>query len=182
MGMMRTDYLVKEFGMSDLSGATTPHAERAYALSLIEKPATTAAEAERLVRAMVAGGIAYHYEDDPAQILEGTSDRPLFTPAQVELVRKRARELLNLPDFDPFALLVFLTNSPDELLALDAELIRRFGEGLNAEQMDCLRLGTRREEAVAMLDDMEARMGISAEVVGAIRQLWRHEQEVPGHG
>lgn len=51
---------------------------------------------------------------------------------------------------------------------LDADLIRIYGEGLNDEQRACLLDPERYDEALDMLDDMEARMGVSGYVRGEV--------------
>jgi hypothetical protein len=51
---------------------------------------------------------------------------------------------------------------------LDAELRRILGEGIDDEQRACLLDPNRHEEAVDMIDDMECRLGISADVCGMV--------------
>lgn len=51
---------------------------------------------------------------------------------------------------------------------LNAELIRKTGSPLDQEQVDCLMDVRRYDEATDMLDDMEARMGISVHVRGEV--------------
>lgn len=47
--------------------------------------------------------------------------------------------------------------------AIDAELIALGCDPLNAEQIECLNDPERAEEALDMLDDLMARVGVSAE-------------------
>jgi hypothetical protein len=52
-------------------------------------------------------------------------------------------------------------------LRLDATMLRLYGEPLNPDQRGCLTDPARADEARDMLDDMQARMGIPADVTGA---------------
>lgn len=126
-------------------------------------PITDAVSADAFTRAAVADGKAWHYDDHPRDII------PAFTSAEVDALELRRAELHAIPDYDPFAILVFLTNSEPEILALDTESIRVHSEGLNAEQRECLHDDSRRDEAMAMVDDLQARCGFAADVCAAAR-------------
>jgi len=62
-----------------------------------------------------------------------------------------------------------MMTNPLELL--DAELTRITGAGLLVEQRDCLDDPQRYEEALDMLDDMEARIGVSGHVRGEVADM-----------
>jgi len=51
------------------------------------------------------------------------------------------------------------------IAALDAESKRLFSEGLDAEQVECINDASRTDEALGMLDDMQARMGFDPLVI-----------------
>ncbi len=122
-------------------------------------------------RAMVATDKDYHYDDSPETVVNAGSGLPVFTAAECVALNARTGEIYGLPNYDPFSLLVFLTLCPPEHLALDAEMLRLYGEGLTSEQRDCLSDEDRREEAAGMLDDMQARLGLAGGIVDAARTV-----------
>lgn len=142
------------------------------------KPIASAADADSFTRAMVAAGKDYHYDDSPETIVDAATGARVFSDAECEALTARMGEIYGLPGYDPFSLLVFLTNSPPEHLALDAEMLRLYGEGLTAEQRECLHDEERAEEASGMLDDMQARLGLAPDIVDAARGVkpstWAH--------
>jgi hypothetical protein len=133
------------------------------------KPILSAADADAFTRALVADGNEWHYDDNPPEF---------FPPAISDALSCRVREMRELPDdYDPFSLLVFLTNSPAEYLAVDAELLTLYGEGMTADQRDCLAYPERIQEARDMLDDMHARLDVSANAyIAALRALNESEE------
>lgn len=146
----------------------TPEAVPSFML----KPITTPAEADAFTRELVTAGKDYHYDDAPESIVNIGTGARTFTDAECVALKARMSELFAFPGYDPFGLLVFLTNSSPERLALDEEMFRLTGEGLNSAQRDCLGDEERRTEAIEMLEDLRARIGISADVIAMIGAEW----------
>jgi hypothetical protein len=65
--------------------------------------------------------------------------------------------------------------------ALDAELVRIYGEGLNSEQVACLTDLDRLDEALDMIDDMECRMGVRGHVRGDVAH-WLIDRAIADEG
>jgi len=61
---------------------------------------------------------------------------------------------------------------------LNAEVSRLYGEGLNPEQIECLQDPERYDEAIDMIDDMEARCGISSYVRGEVADALTQRETV----
>lgn len=68
---------------------------------------------------------------------------------------------------------------PAAIKLLHAELKSKYGKGLGREQVAALRDRRRYVEALAMLDDMEARMGVSGFVRGEVADALRERAENP---
>jgi hypothetical protein len=149
-------------------------------LDFMRKPITNAAEADAFSRAMVASGKVFHYDDSPDTIVDVRTGAPVFTVEECDVLGARVDEIYALENYSPLGLVVFLTNSPPEHLALDAELLRLYGQGLTVEQRDCLGDENRSEEREGMLDDMQARLGVSGSIVDAVRAL-RGDSQRQGH-
>lgn len=59
----------------------------------LKQPITTIDEGKRWIRDLIAAGLLFHFEDDPAEILGGPDWAPLFDPEEAAIVRERVAEL-----------------------------------------------------------------------------------------
>lgn len=142
-----------------MKSAVSPHATAlpAWMTSAI----TNRLQAEDFIRAAHDAGKLWHLDDSPEGI-EG------FTPAEIGMFCARRGECFEFTEGDPHEYCVFLSMRPASWRALDDAMRILFGEGLEREQRECLDDPDRREECIDMLDDLQARLGIPADVVQAV--------------
>jgi hypothetical protein len=73
----------------------------------LHKPITTKAEAVRFVVDLHEADKLFHFEDDPAEIINAHTGKPLFKPDEIDLISQRVAELFTL--IDPFEIAITLT-------------------------------------------------------------------------
>ena len=73
----------------------------------LHKPITTKAEAVRFVVDLHEADRLFHFDDDPAEIINAHTGKPLFKPDDIEPLRQRVAELFTL--IDPFEVAINLT-------------------------------------------------------------------------
>ncbi len=64
--------------------------------AFLEQTVQTVEEGEAFIKRLVLSGHAFHLEDDPAQVINGPTDKPLFSDEQTAALRKRVDELYAL--------------------------------------------------------------------------------------
>ena len=72
----------------------------------LHKPITTKAEAVRFVVDLHEADKLFHFEDDPAEIINAHTGKPLFKPDEIDLISQRVAELFTL--IDPFEIAITL--------------------------------------------------------------------------
>jgi hypothetical protein len=156
-GTVRDDVLATD-DIADVFAYLDSHAARVLTWPLwMRTPIRSTAEAEACIRAMHDDGALFHLDDDPASIVETASGAPTFLREQVPYVSHRQQEIREHTDGDPHEYCVFLTMRPDSWWHLDDALARFCYSRLTREQRECLDDPTRREEALEMLDHLQAR-------------------------
>lgn len=125
------------------------------------KSITSRVEAEDFIRSAHDAGKLWHLDDSPEGV-EG------FTQAEIGAFVLRRDECFEHTEGDPHEYCIFLTNRPASWRALDDAMRAKFGQGLSAEQRACMENAEQREECLDMLDDMQARLDIAADVVLAV--------------
>ena len=73
----------------------------------LHKPITTKAEAVRFVVDLHEADKLFHFDDNPAEIINAHTGEPLFQSEEIEPLRQRISELFML--IDPFAVAITLT-------------------------------------------------------------------------
>ena len=74
-------------------------------MEFLETAIQTEADAQGFFFQLDQVGCLFHPEDDPADVHNGATGLPLFTPEQVELVRQRIDEVYAVMD-DPCAFIL----------------------------------------------------------------------------
>ena len=77
------------------------------------KPLHTKEDAEGYIRALHYAGMGFHFDHPVAEIINGSTGKPLFTADECRHVENRVDELFALLD-DPFELAVDLINGDAE--------------------------------------------------------------------
>lgn len=67
----------------------------------LKRPITTATEGEVFIRALIAAGKDFHFDDNPATIINGHTGKRLWLDSEFEDVSKRVEELFHIFN-DPF--------------------------------------------------------------------------------
>lgn len=73
----------------------------------LHKPITTKAEAVRFVVDLHEADKLFHFDDEPAEVINAHTGEPLFKPEEIEPLRQRISELFML--IDPFEVAIILT-------------------------------------------------------------------------
>ena len=75
--------------------------------SYIRQPINSASNAVDFILKLYLDRKLWHFDDDPSNFVDNTTDLPAFTPAEIEYLRERQLELFRyLPD--PFEIPVLL--------------------------------------------------------------------------
>lgn len=119
------------------------------------------ADAEAFMRGAHDANKLWHLDDSPICIV------PKFERAEIGAFLLRREECFEHTNGDPHGYCIFLSR-PASWRALDDAMRAKFGVGLALDQRECLDDVDRREECIEMLDDIQARMGIPADVVQAV--------------
>jgi hypothetical protein len=76
--------------------SATDHGDAHRTWGLLAEPIVDADGAREVVREIVARGLAWHLEEDPATVIDATTGARVFTDAEADDLRARATELYAL--------------------------------------------------------------------------------------
>lgn len=66
------------------------------------QPIRTADEATAFIKALIADGKLFHFEDSPDSIVDGPALNPIFTPEECAVLEERVAEMFDIDGFCPF--------------------------------------------------------------------------------
>lgn len=86
-------YIIQQDQPINLFDAVMASREAAMTKPDFATSLATIDEAKVFIKALVAAGMLFHFEDSPETIISGTTGKALFTRAEAKLVRQRVAEL-----------------------------------------------------------------------------------------